>query len=66
MPNTRIYVGGISHRTRERDVEKLFQKYGRIREVTLKNGYGFVEMDDSRDADDAVYGLNGRTFMGDR
>ncbi len=66
MTNTRVYVGGLSYRARERDVEKLFQKYGRIREVSLKNGYGFVEFDDYRDADDAVYSLDGRNFMGDR
>jgi arginine/serine-rich splicing factor 4/5/6 len=64
--STRVYVGGLSHRSRERDLEKLFQKYGKIREVSLKNGYAFVEFDDDRDADDAVHELSGRTYMGDR
>ena len=39
---TRVYVGRLSNRARERDVEKFFKGYGRIREVILKNGYGFV------------------------
>jgi len=62
----RLYAGGISHRARERDVEKLFSKFGRIRDVSLKNGFAFVEFDDDRDADDAVYDLNRTTFMGER
>ena len=62
----RLYAGGISHRARERDVEKLFGKFGRIRDVSLKNGFAFVEFEDDRDADDAVYDLNRTTFMGER
>eukprot|EP00096_Caligus_rogercresseyi_P014187 TRINITY_DN66_c0_g1_i7.p1 TRINITY_DN66_c0_g1~~TRINITY_DN66_c0_g1_i7.p1 ORF type:complete len:136 (-),score=19.47 TRINITY_DN66_c0_g1_i7:866-1273(-) len=64
--STRVYMGGLSRRVRERDVEKLTRKYGRVREVSLKNGYGFVEFDDYRDADDACYDLNGKEFMGER
>ena len=63
---TRVYVGRLSNRARERDVEKFFRGFGRIRDVLLKNGYGFVEFDDSRDAEDAVYELNGRDLMGER
>ena len=39
---TRVYVGRLSYRVRERDVEKFFKGYGRVREILLKNGYGFV------------------------
>ena len=63
---TRVYVGGLSHRCRERDIEKFFRKYGKLREISMKNGYAFVEFDDYRDADDAVYECNGRDMMGDR
>lgn len=35
-------------------------------EVDLKNGYGFVEFEDNRDADDAVYELNGKELCGER
>lgn len=39
---TRIYIGRLSHHAREKDVEKFFRSYGKIRDIMLKNGYGFV------------------------
>ncbi|KAK2162938.1 hypothetical protein LSH36_89g04027 [Paralvinella palmiformis] len=63
---TRVYIGRLSSHVRERDVERFFKGYGRIRELMLKNGYGFVEFDDYRDADDAVYELNGKELCGER
>jgi len=63
---TRVYIGRLSHRARERDVEDFFRGFGKIRDVILKNGYGFVEFDDHRDADDAVYELNGKDLSGER
>ncbi|KAE8690518.1 Serine/arginine-rich splicing factor RS2Z32 [Hibiscus syriacus] len=64
--NTRLYVGRISSRTRARDLERLFSRYGRIREVDMKRDYAFVEFSDPRDADDARYRLDGRDFDGSR
>ena len=46
--STRVYLGGLSHRARERDVEKFFRKFGRIRDISLKNGFAFVDFDDYR------------------
>ncbi|KAH3846483.1 hypothetical protein DPMN_088784 [Dreissena polymorpha] len=63
---TRVYVGHVSNNARERDVEKFFKGYGKIRDIMLKNGYCFVEFDDDRDADDAVYELNGKELCGER
>jgi len=63
---TRVHVGRIPHRATERDVERFFKGYGRIKEVILINGYSFVEFENYRDADDAVNDLNGRDMMGER
>ncbi|XP_035214315.1 serine/arginine-rich splicing factor 4-like isoform X1 [Stegodyphus dumicola] len=63
---TRVYIGRLSYDCRERDLEKFFKGYGKIREILIKNGFGFVEFDDYRDADDAVYELNGKDLLGER
>jgi len=34
--NPQIYVGGISRRTRIEDLEKAFEKYGKIRDISFK------------------------------
>jgi len=51
---------------RERDLEKFFNKFGRPTDVLLKQNFGFVEFEDYRDADDAVYELNGKELLGQR
>lgn len=66
MVGSRVYVGGLPYGTRERDLEKFFKGYGRTRDILIKNGYGFVEFEDYRDADDAVYELNGKELLGER
>lgn len=39
---TRVYVGRLPYDVRERDIEKFFRGYGRIREVLIKDGFAFV------------------------
>ncbi|KAK9810585.1 hypothetical protein WJX73_002419 [Symbiochloris irregularis] len=56
---------------REREVEDIFYKYGRVRNIDLKTpprppAYAFVEFDDPRDASDAVRGRDGYDFGGYR
>ncbi|MGH0132303.1 UNVERIFIED_CONTAM: hypothetical protein FKN15_050512 [Acipenser sinensis] len=72
MSGCRVFIGRLSPHARERDVEKFFRGFGHIREINLKNGFGFVasvftvEFDDHRDADDAVYELNGKELCSER
>ncbi|RZC83524.1 hypothetical protein C5167_046308, partial [Papaver somniferum] len=63
---TRLYVGHLSSRTRSRDLDDLFGRYGRVRDVDMKHDFAFVEFSDPRDADDARYSLNGGEFDGSR
>ncbi|KAL5198279.1 hypothetical protein ABZP36_001791 [Zizania latifolia] len=66
-----IYVGNLPGDIREREVEDLFYKYGRIVDIDLKipprpPGYAFVEFEDPRDAEDAIQGRDGYNFDGNR
>lgn len=61
-----MYIGNLPKDAVERDLERFFRGFGRVRDVLIKNGYGFVEFDDSRDAEDAVYELNGKRLLGER
>ena len=55
---------------RERELDDLFHKYGRIVDVAVKHAdrqcYAFVTFEDARDATDAVRGRNGIEFGGSR
>ena len=64
--SARVYVGGLDKYTREKDIERFFQDVGRVREISLKNGFCFVDFDDPRDAEDACYEKNGRDLLGQR
>ncbi|KAI9282410.1 hypothetical protein BC943DRAFT_382350 [Umbelopsis sp. AD052] len=64
--STRVYLGRLARDCRDRDIEKLFRGYGDIREINLKNGFGFVEFRDNRDAEDVVYDFHGKEFLGER
>ena len=39
---SRIYVGRLPYQAREKEVERFFRGFGRIRDINLKNGFGFV------------------------
>lgn len=56
---------------REREIDDLFSKYGRIRDIDLKTpsrppAYAFITFDDVRDAEDAIRGRDGYDFDGER
>ena len=50
-------------------LQDAFSKYGPVRNVWVARrppGFAFVEMEDPRDADDAVRGLDGTRICGSR
>ncbi|KAL0928005.1 hypothetical protein M5K25_002237 [Dendrobium thyrsiflorum] len=66
-----IYVGNLPGDIREKEIEDIFYKYGNIIEIDLKipprpPGYAFIEFEDARDAEDAIYGRDGYNFHGYR
>ena len=56
---TQLYVGNLSADGDEKAIRALFSKYGVVREVLMKNGYAFVEYEDSYSAEEAMRALNG-------
>jgi arginine/serine-rich splicing factor 1/9 len=57
----RIYVGNLPLDIRSKDIEDLFYKYGRIRDIDLKNlarppAFAFVSFERVEDAEDAIRG----------
>merc|ERR1719369_2693812 len=66
MMYTKLYIGNLPYGVREKDVDKFFKGFGHISDVLLKDGYGFVEFESSRDADDAQYEMDGKELLGSR
>lgn len=71
--DTIVYVGNLPGDVRSREVEDLFDRFGRVHSVDIKPGtrdgmpaYCFVEYDDPRDADDAVRKMDGASAYGKR
>ncbi|KAJ3586532.1 hypothetical protein NHX12_012929 [Muraenolepis orangiensis] len=62
----RVYIGRLGYQVREKDLHRFFSRYGKLLEIDLKNGFGFVEFECTRDADDAVHEMNGRALCGER
>lgn len=77
---SQLFVGRLPIDIRERDVEQVFEKYGRLLRCDVKYGmfgstgrrgsgrtgmaYAFVDYDDKRDAEDAIKYENGREIKG--
>eukprot|EP00210_Caulerpa_lentillifera_P003411 g3254.t1 len=62
MLGTRIYIGNLSARVTETDLEDEFKKFGYVRNVWIARqppGFAFVVMEDGRDAEDAIRKLDG-------
>lgn len=58
----KVYVGNLSSSASKHEIENAFCKYGPLRNVWVARdppGFAFVEFEDSRDAEDAVRGLDG-------
>ncbi|KAF3630681.1 Serine/arginine-rich splicing factor RS41 [Capsicum annuum] len=53
-----IFCGNVEYNARQSELERLFRRYGRVDRVDMKSGFAFVYMEDERDAEDAIRGLD--------
>lgn len=69
---TNIYVGNLSFRITESELQAAFSQYGNVERVNLvtdrdsgqPRGFAFVEMTERRDAETAIAQLNGAELSG--
>ena len=63
----KVYVGGLGQQGRKDEIEKEFEKFGKLHDVWVARnppGFAFVEFEDLRDAEDAIKALDGKTICG--
>ena len=63
---TRVFIGGLSPRAKDFDVERFFKGFNKIRDINLKHGYRFQEFDDAKGSDGVVYDMNNKSLCGGR
>ena len=67
-----IYVGNLPHATTEQELREAFEEFGTVASASVikdkftgnSRGFGFVEMPDAREAQEAIEQLNGQNFGG--
>ena len=68
--NKRLYVGNLSYKVTEKELQELFGEFGEVafakvitRSDGRSKGFGFVEMAEEDNAKEAMEKLNQSTFM---
>lgn len=67
-----IYAGNLSYKMTDQDLNELFGAYGAVteskiiidRETGRSKGFGFVEMPNQAEGDEAIKQLNGKEIDG--
>lgn len=67
-----IYIGNLPFSATEDELRDVFAGYGQVNSVTIikdkmsgrSRGFGFVEMADDGEAQNAIQALNGKDFKG--
>lgn len=72
MRTSSIFVGNIPYSFEERDILNLFERFGRLRQVSVpmdrytrrNRGFSFIEFEERADAEDAFNKYNGYEIEG--
>jgi RNA recognition motif-containing protein len=70
--STKLFVGNLSFKVTENDLQDLFAQYGTVTEANLMmdrmsgrpRGFGFVTMETKEGAEAAIQALNGKEWEG--
>jgi RNA recognition motif-containing protein len=68
----KLYVGGLAYAVTDQELEQLFAEQGKVVSATVikdrdsgqSKGFGFVEMEDIKEAQNAIKELNGKELNG--
>ncbi len=68
----KLYVGGLAYSVTDKELEELFASQGKVvsavvikdRDSGQSKGFGFVEMEDVKDGQNAIKELNGKDLSG--
>jgi RNA recognition motif-containing protein len=68
----KIYVGNLSYRAADEDLQKAFEPYGTVASAQVmmergtgrSRGFGFVDMPNADEANAAIAALNGKEILG--
>lgn len=68
----KIYIGNMPYSVTSEELEALFGAHGRVqdaqvitdRETGRSKGFGFIDMPDNSEADEAIKALNGTQLSG--
>jgi len=66
MQGSKLYVGNLSYSVTNEELEELFSNHGEVREINIieGRGFGFVEMSNPSEAEEAKEALDGSDFGG--
>ena len=67
-----IYVGNLPYKVNDQDLQTLFEQFGSVSSARViidkftgdSKGFGFIQMDDSGEANAAIEGLNDQDYQG--
>ena len=67
-----IYVGNLNYNISEDELKEVFEKYGEVTSAKIisdkysgrSKGFGFIEMSNDNDADEAIENLDGVDVKG--
>lgn len=64
-PTTTLFIVNFDvDKTRERDLEKHFEPFGKLRRVQIKRNYAFIQYEDVDQSADALKACNGTCLAG--
>eukprot|EP00195_Chlamydomonas_chlamydogama_P007005 CAMPEP_0202893732 /NCGR_PEP_ID=MMETSP1392-20130828/3259_1 /ASSEMBLY_ACC=CAM_ASM_000868 /TAXON_ID=225041 /ORGANISM="Chlamydomonas chlamydogama, Strain SAG 11-48b" /LENGTH=275 /DNA_ID=CAMNT_0049578173 /DNA_START=93 /DNA_END=920 /DNA_ORIENTATION=- len=61
-PDRPVFCGNFEYDAEEKEVFRLFDKYGPVDRIDMKQGFAFVYMKNKRDAEDSIRKLDGLEF----